>query len=857
MSDETSPRAVRFSQGEDERPLRPVPIASDSDNSNSSNELAIEPHLVAETPDELGSLGRYAEAASHSGSMASLGTNGSGGSRQRGSNGDAAAAAGAAAAAAAGAATSTTATTGTSYTNGSATPRPPQRPTGPARTPSNTYQPARKPTQQQTPSFIHTSSSDLRSASKQRGAYGQQEKEYVRRLRAQDYSGGTADYFVPYSGFPVGGADGYPDSDSEGETPSSEVPFDDTYDQNVIIIDGNDDTQPTEEELRNPTNRERLEWHGMLEAVLTGDVVRQEKKRLIGATVQELGKSARGAELWMGIRARVCGRHLTVQRRMVEDARGTLDRLIDEVIDFQIAGESEAGKSTVQQVRDVIRKIEHIESHYPSRSALLAAHKSASTVLFQEACDAVVSWHNVSQLIQTELTVLKQWVGNDELDFSRARDKSPSTLHGGLADDSSFMDRLMKEEGLRSLHDHVEEDGKSQRRGMLRGIMTTVEKARETLLLNYEVFKKRHLPLDLDELLTLISFPSRLIEEIIKVRLAYTKRMKESAQQNPMMQDQMISQFRILLKLAIRTKLDSTAVSQPQPGWELPPCIDESFDQVVLDALRYYFKMLNWKLGGNKNTFKEAELLFQEWDFANEIASHLYRGDIEVAEQFSSLTFKTLNRLSITFEKELQRKPKESVSDMSKRYKQVLESVRVRQRMLQRFSRMLNDNYENASDFSISFRPDKMQDFFARLQATGHFQVYTGSLEHEGLLVIASPTLADREHEIQSLIGTTAYEELVDDPTNPYLLVMRPEGGPAWWGHKIQLSVREEPVELKIGHLRLIAGGSQLRLANAKRAFLDIVDMHLDLLIEQRSNLPKVNARLMEIRKVQYKLSNT
>ncbi|KLU84079.1 STE/STE11 protein kinase [Magnaporthiopsis poae ATCC 64411] len=855
MSDETSPRAVRFSQGEDERPLRPVPIASDSDNSNSSNELAIEPHLVAETPDELGSLGRYAEAASHSGSMASLGTNGSGGNRHRGSNGDSAATV-AAAAAAAGAATSTTPTTGTTYANGSATPRPPQRPTGPARTPSNTYQPARKPTQQ-TPSFIHTSTSDLRSASKQRGGYGQQEKEYVRRLRAQDYSGGTADYFVPYSGFPVGGADGYPDTDSEGETPSSEAPFDDTYDQNVIIIDGNDDTQPTEEELRNPTNRERLEWHGMLEAVLTGDVVRQEKKRLIGATVQELGKSARGAELWMGIRARLCGRHLTVQRRMVEDARGTLDRLIGEVIDFKIAGESEAGKSTVQQVRDVIRKIEHIESHYPSRSALLAAHKSASTVLFQEACDAVVSWHNVSHLIQTELTVLKQWVGNDELDFSRARDKSPSTLHGGLADDSSFMDRLMKEEGLRSLHDHVEEDGKSQRRGMLRGIMTTVEKARETLLLNYEVFKKRHLPLDLDELLTLISFPSRLIEEIIKVRLAYTKRMKESAQQNPMMQDQMISQFRIVLKLATRTKIDSTAVSQPQPGWELPPCIDESFDQVVLDALRYYFKMLNWKLSGNKNTFKEAELLFQEWDFANEIASHLYRGDIEVAEQFSSLTFKTLNRLSITFEKELQRKPKESVSDMSKRYKQVLESVRVRQRMLQRFSRMLNDNYENASDFSISFRPDKMQDFFARLQATGHFQVYTGSLEHEGLLVIASPTLADREHEIQSLIGTTAYEELVDDPTNPYLLVMRPEGEPAWWGHKIQLSVREEPVELKTGHLRLIAGGSQLRLANAKRAFLDIVDTHLDLLIEQRSNLPKVNARLMEIRKVQYKLSNT
>ena len=62
--------------------------------------------------------------------------------------------------------------------------------------------------------------------------------------------------------------------------------------------------------------------------------------------------------------------------------------------------------------------------------------------------------------------------------------------------------------------------------------------------------------------------------------------------------------------------------------------------------------------------------------------------------------------------------------------------------------------------------------------------------------------------------------------------------------------------DVKIGHLRLIADGSQARLSNARKAFLDSIDMHLDMVVEQRSNLKKVNLKLTEIKKVVYKLSN-
>lgn len=841
MSAETSPRAVRFSDGDVDpsksKGYRPFAVTNDSGDSGSSGESRPEPNgfVDYELQDEIGTLHHYIDQAGLAGSMTSVASdslaNGTAGRHRSATDG------------------------GPIHSNGTSTR--PQRPTGPARQPSNTYRPVRRP--QPTP----VGYPDPRSASRSRNlpsnsTFARQERAYVQRLnnaRKQDYP--FPSEFDPISF----GTQGDPDSDSEGETPGSEAPYSTEQDDDARrLFEGDDDEElePTEEDIRDPDNRERLEWHGMLAAVLTGDVVRQEKKRLIGSSEQEVGKTAQKAELWLGIRARICGRHLPVQRRMVEDARGTMDRTIEEIINFQIAGESEAGKPPADQVRDMVEKIERLEGLYPSREAMLAAHTSARSALFTEACDAITSWYNVNELINTELTVLRRWVGNDELDFLRTRERSP--IGNAIGDESSFLDKLLKEDGLKSLHDHIEEDVggfKSKRNSMLRGISSVILKAKETLIHNAEAFRKRHLPPYIEDLLTLISFPSRLIEEIIKVRLAYAKKMKESAQQNPMLQDQMISQFQVLLNLAIGIKLEYLGISQPEPGWELPPCIDEAFDQAVLDALKYYFKMLNWKLSGNKNTFKEAELLFQEWEFINEIGSHLDHGDVEVAEQFSNLTFKAIRRLSDTFERELQRKPKESPAEMSKRYKQILDSVRVRQRMLQRFSRMLSGNYENAADFSIAFGPDRLHTLFARLIESGHFQIYTASIEHEGVILVASPSLHGRHEEIQSIIGTASYEHVSEDPTDPYILMIRAENAPHWYGPKVSMTVREEPLDLKVGHLRIIAGGSQNRLTNARKAFLELIDMHLDLVVEQRSNLKRVNQKLGDIKKVAYKLSNT
>jgi len=500
--------------------------------------------------------------------------------------------------------------------NGTSNPRP-QRPTAPARTPSNTYAPPRRP-----PQYISIQSNRQRSTSANRGRrdpnaqYRAQEKAYVQRLRQdpREYLGDGP--YTPSLAYST-------DSETEDESPSSEVPSGhDFYDQEPQLFLNDDDLGPSVEELQIPENRERLEWHSMLASVLKGDVVKQEKQRLIGTTEQK-GDRAFNNEIWIGVRAKICGRTVAAQGRLVEDGRANIGRLIEEIISFQIKGETEVGKPPMKQVQDIVGKIERCESLYPTRMALESANSRAASEHFQASCDAVIAWHNTTELINTELAILRGWVGNDELDF--AKFKTRSANGGGLTDDSSFLDRILKEDGLKSLQgDH----------SMLLGVAKVIKKAKSSLIENAEAFAQRHLPPYIEELLTLINFPSRLIQEIIRMRLTYAKKMKDPTQQSTMMAEQMISQFQILLRLAVRIKNEYTIISQPEPGWDLPPCIDENFDLVVLDALKFYFRMLNWRLVGNKNTFKEAEILEQEWEFSNEIGRFLDGGDVEVAEQF-------------------------------------------------------------------------------------------------------------------------------------------------------------------------------------------------------------------------------
>lgn len=220
-----------------------------------------------------------------------------------------------------------------------------------------------------------------------------------------------------------------------------------------------------------------------------------------------------------------------------------------------------------------------------------------------------------------------------------------------------------------------------------------------------------------------------------------------------------------------------------------------------------------------------------------------------------------MSRLTSHFERELQKRPDEVAgAEMDKRYKNILDSVRVRQRKIFRFSRILTQRFENATEYSINLQSDHFQDLIDSLIISGHFLVETSaSAEKNGMYIVASPSLQDRPKDIQSLLGTCYHaEDNPEDPSNPYILILKPENPLYWDGARLDDStIRQPHLDLRPGHLRLIADGSQQRLANANMAFMISVNMDLDVTVPLRANLTRVNQELQKIKRTTYKLSNT
>lgn len=222
------------------------------------------------------------------------------------------------------------------------------------------------------------------------------------------------------------------------------------------------------------------------------------------------------------------------------------------------------------------------------------------------------------------------------------------------------------------------------------------------------------------------------------------------------------------------------------------------------------------------------------------------------------MTAKSLQRLMIHFERELSPRPDEDPADMDKRYKSSLDSTRVRQRKLYRFSRFLRQLFENATEYNLG--GDIADDFFEALLISDHFLITSNdSVGQKGVYLIAHHALWNQPVDIQSILGTSFREE--DHPKDgsnyPYILVIRPERQLSWIGKVMEVEGLEHPTDVRPGKLRLVADGTQQRLVSARHELAQLTNMNLDIAIEQRANLGRVNAELNKIKKISFKLSMT
>jgi len=294
----------------------------------------------------------------------------------------------------------------------------------------------------------------------------------------------------------------------------------------------------------------RTEWQTMLSSALNGDVIRSEKRRL--GSAEQNRKSDDGA-LWLALRAKLRGRTIPEEKRRVEALRSEVSVVLEEVLRFEVSYEPDA-PSPYEQVVRILDKVDKIENLYPSRTALIKDKPEYASLAFRYNLDALNSWLAMTKSLKLQLQILKNWTGSEDLLISRNDHPLSSTDE---IDNQPFIERVLKESGVKATFE-------KRIMSVLRGLLA---KTKASMTDNAAAFHRLGLPINIDELQKLASFPPNLMEEFLKVRLRYSKRLDDK--NSMIMMDQIIEDFSVSLSLAVRIKQDCLELNREAPGWTI------------------------------------------------------------------------------------------------------------------------------------------------------------------------------------------------------------------------------------------------------------------------------------------------
>ncbi|KAI8968533.1 hypothetical protein BDF20DRAFT_828273 [Mycotypha africana] len=612
---------------------------------------------------------------------------------------------------------------------------------------------------------------------------------------------------------------------------------------------------------------ERLEWQQMLQSVLLGEILKSEKKRL--STSDKFTQEKPIQEIWLSLRALLRGRTIIQEQKSLEDSRKEIGSVLRMVMEFRVEENDE--QNALRKVAEVLKNVDRIESLYTTRAEMIQAHPQYGSIEFQTRLDALNSWCTITRSLSMQYKILRNWTGSEDLQIARKKPEEPSTTETNNSskedarnNDTSFVERLLKESALQDTFD----------KRTLSALNSLLVKSKETMILNSAQFQEMNLPSFITQLRQLAYFPISLVEEALKLRLEYKSRMQEPPKQ---MVDAMMEDYRGLLSLACRVKREYEELTHSAPGFVLEEDepIDRNYDAVLMESVRFYFKLITWKLNLEKeNNLREKEVMEKEWAFLQEtICQTVDKADWECAEQFCSLTNRLLQDVMHDYISKL-KIPPESVEDngIEVKYTKLLHTMRMRARKLLQFARFFMGQFENAAEYVVD--SDNMDKFVTCLVETGHFLVYTGSFEEERIYIIASPSLYGKDDVIRTLIKSCFAKNrtlqvptpfVPDDPNtihheaefDDYILIFSPWQNIMWTGEVVEVSTPFIHLGIKTRLVRLTTGDAQ-RLAPAKAAFWSAVQHSgIEIIQEHRAHIPKIDKELHKIKMTVFKLADS
>jgi len=347
-------------------------------------------------------------------------------------------------------------------------------------------------------------------------------------------------------------------------------------------------------------NRERIDWQSMLQSVLTGDVFSIENRRLEDPSYDVL--PAIKQQIWQGLRATIHARPVSDEKRFLELARAQVDGFLQEVMDFKV--DPNSALSPIDQVLELLRKIDLVEGLYPKAKALYEDKPLYKSPKFLHRMDALNAYATVMKKIGIQTKILRNWTGSETLAVSRSKSAGQ--------DEVSFVDRLLKEDALE----------KTFEKSTLSALHNTMKQIKATMIENAVAFASMGLVVNVADLQQLIRFPTTLMQECLRLRLEYADRVTVPTLLNV---DQMLEDFKTSLFLACRIKNEYEELeSSDQEGWYMEPCFDPEYEKVLKSSLQFYFKLLSWKVEYWGQSKKHTDsVLDLEWDGLQELGQSI------------------------------------------------------------------------------------------------------------------------------------------------------------------------------------------------------------------------------------------
>ncbi|KAI7866076.1 hypothetical protein BDF14DRAFT_1818514 [Spinellus fusiger] len=605
---------------------------------------------------------------------------------------------------------------------------------------------------------------------------------------------------------------------------------------------------------------ERIEWQQMLQSVLMGEVIKSEKKRL--SNTDRLQQKSSSKEIWLSLRALLRGRTLAQEQKYLEEGRREIDTVLSLVMNFKVTKDED---KALDKVADLLKNVDRIESLYTTRAEMMEAHTVYATPEFQTRLDALNAWCTITRSLHMQYKILRDWTGSEDLQIARkanqdlGEEKSSAQESGSDSTQftSSFVERLLKESALQDTFD----------KRTLSALDILLTKSKQTIIDNNILFKEMNLPPFISQFLRLAFFPTSLVEEALRMRLEHKSKMNEPPKQ---MVDAMMEDYRGLLSLACRVKQQYKELAHPSPCWQFKKEFScKEYDTVLMESVRFYFKLIEWKLGLDKdNNMRECEVMEKEWEFLKgTVCRTVKRADWKCAEQLCSLTNRLLADVMREYNLNL-KVPTETLNcGIEAKYTRALHNMRMRARKLLQFAKFFMSQFENAAEYAVE--TSHLDKFTACLVDTGHFLVFTRSFEEERIYIIASPSLYGREDVIRCMISACFNDDSsslqalgvigasVSVQSEDYLLIFSPWQNIMWTGEIVEILVPYISLGVRPKRVRLITRDA-VHLSIAKACFWKTVQYSgIEVIHEQKAHIPKINKELHKIKMTVFKLADS